>query len=302
MIPVIFGPTAIGKTELLLSLSDHFPIEAISMDSMQIYTEMDIGTAKPTHDERQRLRHWMIDIVRPDEPFDAFSYARLCKACIADVQSRGKIPIVAGGTGLYLDALLYGIAQGVQRDELVRAHLESQERERSGFLYQRLQKIDPPSAQRIHPNDLRRIIRALEIHQITGKPWSDLRIHHQPDPQYRLVILSRDRSELYRRIEARAPIMVDSGLIDETRMLVQRYGTEHASMKAIGYRQTIQYLQEEISSIDDLKSVIARDTRHYARRQIIWGRKYSHALHWQLGSDPLGSTPHDWMRTILGDT
>ncbi len=272
------------------------------MDSMQIYTEMDIGTAKPTPDERLRLPHWMIDIVRPDEPFDAYSYARLCKARIADVQKRGRIPIVSGGTGLYLDALMYGIAQGVQRDESVRLQLETQEQERPGILYQRLQEIDPPSAQRIHPNDLRRIIRALEIHQITGTAWSELRTHHQPDPQYRLVILSRDRSELYRRIEARVPVMVDSGLIEETQRLVQRYGTAHSSMKAIGYQQTIQYLHGEIGSIDDLKSVIARDTRHYARRQIIWGRKYSHAIHWPLSGDPSGISPLDWMRTILGDT
>src|SRR5574337_466326 len=246
---VLIGPTASGKSALALALAERVGGEIVAADSMQVYRGLDIGTAKPTTDDRHRIPHHLLDVVAPDQPFTAADYARLASAAIVDIRTRGRLPIVVGGTGLYVRALLYGLLDGPGEMTPLRETL-NQEAARAGSvtLYQRLQAIDPKAAAAIHPNDLFRIVRALEVTTATGRPISTLRAegqrNHRPIPEPVLKFgLQRNRQELYKRIDARVEVMMAQGLLHEVRsLLAQGYNGRLRPLRAIGYRHMIGHL------------------------------------------------------------
>jgi tRNA dimethylallyltransferase len=271
---VICGPTGIGKTAVSINLAEKFGGEIVSADSMQIYRHMDIGTAKPTPEELAQIEHHMIDIVDPDEDFDAVQYSKQARSRIAEIVNRGLIPFVVGGTGLYIKALLHGLFQSKPVDPQIRTRLKQEAEENgSGFLFERLKKIDPAAAGRIHPNDSYRIIRALETIESSGKTISE---HHQnhcfaDDPFAALKIgLQMDRQNLYPRIDNRVDLMIEAGLVEEVKkLLAMGYSAELKSMQSIGYRHVDGFLEGRLSW-DECVRTLKRDTRRYAKRQLTW--------------------------------
>ncbi len=276
-IVVVCGPTASGKTSLACSLAEKIDLEIVSADSRQVYRRMDIGTAKPSAGELALARHHLIDIVDPDEEFSVADFVTRARAAIADIVGRGKLPLVVGGTGLYIRALTDGLAEVPSADEELRGELRRIERrEGEGALHRRLQSIDPVQAEKIHPNNLVRIIRSLEVYHQTGVAMSEFQQRHQFDEEpYRVLKLYRQwpREELYRRIDARVGLMVEHGLIDEVKhLLEQGFSADLKSMKAIGYREIISHLAGETSSEEAIE-LIKRETRRYAKRQETWFKK-----------------------------
>ncbi|MFP4532095.1 MAG: tRNA (adenosine(37)-N6)-dimethylallyltransferase MiaA [Desulfobacterales bacterium] len=276
-IVVIGGPTGIGKTELSLKLAETFHGGIVSADSMQIYRFMDIGTAKPGPVERKRALHFMIDVADPDEPYDAARFAGEARDCIAELTGRGMLPFVIGGTGFYINALLYGLCEARPASAEIRKQLR-RELEISGscVLYERLADCDPEAAGRIHPNDSYRVIRALEVYQLTGQPMSAYQQAHgfQELPFDALKIcLTIDREILYARINQRVDEMLSQGLLAEVRELLEKgYSAELNSMKSIGYRHMADYIQGRLDW-EEAVSLMKRDTRRYAKRQLVWFRK-----------------------------
>lgn len=275
---ILIGPTAIGKTALSIELAKRMNGEIISADSMQIYKFMDIGSAKITKDEMEDIPHHLIDIVLPNEEFTVANFKDRSIELIKDINSRGKLPIVAGGTGLYINSLVYNLnfAQVAPNDEL-RERLELLGNEYGNeYLHQELQKIDFESAERISVNDRKRIIRAIEIFEVTGKPMSEYNKNFRiPIDDYNLVMigLNMDRAELYNRINARVDIMIKEGLIDEVKGLLEMgYNKELVSMKGIGYKEVVMYLEGAIS-LDKSVELIKQGTRNYAKRQLTWFRR-----------------------------
>jgi len=274
---VLVGPTAIGKTDLSLSLAEHFSCEIISVDSMQVYRFMDVGTAKATKEERQRVQHHLIDIVNPDENYDAARFVEDARAAIIDIHNRSKIPLLTGGTGLYLKALFEGIFSGVDADPQIRRILKKRLlTEGSNILHQELCACDHISAKRIHLNDKHRLLRALEVFMSTGKPWSaHLREHKEQNegvrfPKALLLGLTCDRSELYDRINTRCKEMIYNGLEEEVRSLLQQgYNKKLKAFRSIGYKHMIQYIDGE-SDQTEMLTLLSRDTRRYAKRQYTW--------------------------------
>ena len=276
-VPIIYGPTGVGKTELMIEVCEDLDCEIISMDSRQIYRYMDIGTAKPTPEERSRVPHHMIDILDPDGYYNAYLYRKDSISVMERLLKEGKLVVFVGGTGLYLDALVRGIFEGVPADENIRKELKKMEEREPGILRKWLEDVDPESATRIHPNDLKRTIRALEVYLKTGKRISDLRKTAKGDDRFGIIILTRERKELYDRINKRAERMIENGLIDEVkRLLDMGYSKDLNSMKTIGYKETIDYLDGKYD-FDGYVHVLKRNTRHFARRQIIWSRRYESA-------------------------
>ena len=283
---VLVGPTAIGKTDLSLSLAEHFKCEIISVDSMQVYRFMDVGTAKATKEERQRVRHHLIDVVNPDENYDAARFVKDARAAITDIHNKGKIPLLTGGTGLYLKALFEGIFSGVDADPQIRRRLEERLlTEGPNVLHQELHLCDHISAKRIHVNDKHRLLRALEVFLSTGKPWSEhLREHKEQNevvrfPKALLLGLTCDRSELYDRINIRCKEMLHNGLEEEVRSLLQEgYNRELKAFRSIGYRHMIQHIDGEFDQTE-LLTLLSRDTRRYAKRQYTWFSRIE-KLHW----------------------
>ena len=276
----IVGPTASGKTALSLSLAERFSGEIISCDSMQIYRGMDIGTAKATEDERRRAKHHMLDMVSPTEDFSVDNYKRLALLCASEISARGGLPIFVGGTGLYIDALMRGDAPGVPpsdkeyRDAILSEIKDDEDIDR---LWKRLLAVDPESAEKIHKNNVKRVIRALEIYERTGVPKSVL------DKQSRerdadidigmLVLDFHDRETLYKRIDMRVDMMIRDGLIDEVRSL---YGAgllveDTTAYQAIGYKELIGYILGE-RSLAECAEEIKLASRRYAKRQLTWFR------------------------------
>jgi len=277
LLVVICGPTAAGKTALALKLGKRFDVEVISADSRQIYRGMDIGTAKPTPDELSRLRHHLVDVVDPAEQFTAADFVEQGRWLALDILKRRRLPFVVGGTGLYIRALTDGLVAVPGGDEALRRRFHQLEQEQGeGALYRLLQERDPGMAARIHPRNQVRIVRALEVLELTGERLSALQAAHAfaDRPFATLKIgLAPDRDELFRRIDRRAELMLESGLIEETRhLLAKGYSPRLKSLQTIGYRECIQYLQGEIS-LDETLSLIQRATRHYAKRQLTWFRK-----------------------------
>jgi tRNA dimethylallyltransferase len=276
-IVVLIGPTAIGKTALSLELAETFNGEIVSVDSMQVYRYMDIGTAKASVAERARIRHHLIDVVDPDEQYDAARFALDAKAAIAAIHSRRKLPIVTGGTGLYLRAFLEGIFECLPADHGIRQLLHNRlSEEGAASLHAELAACDPISASRVHLNDHQRIVRALEIYHTTGRPWSyhldKQRKNRHPDQRDAIlqIGLSCERQILYQRINQRCLKMIEDGLEGEvTDLLARGYRRDLPSMRAIGYRHMVQYL-EQTWSLGEMIEKLSRDTRRYAKRQYTW--------------------------------
>ncbi len=271
----VVGPTAIGKTELAARLARRFGCEVVGADSRQVYRYMDIGTAKPSADLRAEIPHHLVDVVDPDEPFDVARWRAAAVGALADIEARGKKAIVCGGTGLYLRSLLRGLFAGPAADEGLRRRLIEQERETPGVLRRRLSRVDPCSARRIHPNDLVRTVRALEVHELTGRPLSAWHAEHglRDRPFDALVVEpTLPRDVLHERIARRSLAMVRSGLLDEVRALADRgYTRELPAFAAIGYREAWQCLAGELP-VEELAERITVATRRYARRQLVWLR------------------------------
>jgi len=268
------GPTAVGKTGLVMQLAKYLSGEIVNADSMQIYRFMDIGTAKPTAAERSEVAHHLLDIVDPDEDFDASRYSQMAREAINNLAEEGGVAIVAGGTGLYLKALFHGLFPAAHSDQSIRERLRREGEKHGGLgLYNRLKGVDPSTAGRLHPHDLFRVIRALEVWECTGKPMSVLQKEHgfRENPFITLKIgLQRPRSELYKRIDRRVEKMMELGLLDEVRGLLDRGYLPHLkSMQALGYRHMVQHLIKGMKIAEAVR-IMKRDTRHYAKRQMTW--------------------------------
>ncbi|WP_298036949.1 tRNA (adenosine(37)-N6)-dimethylallyltransferase MiaA [uncultured Desulfuromonas sp.] len=274
---VICGPTASGKTALALRLAQRLEMEIISADSRQVYRHLDIGTAKATREERRRVPHHLIDVVDPDQDFSAADFARLGRETVGQVFGRSRLPVVVGGTGLYIRTLTEGLLPGPPADPgLRRELLEAEGAEGEGALHRRLEQIDPTLARRLQPRDLVRIVRALEVYDQTGRRLSDLQAEHGfREAPYRILQLavSSSREELYQRIDRRVEAMVQEGLLDEVRTLLDMgYSPSLKALRTIGYRECIAHLKGELSQ-DEAVRLIQRDTRRYAKRQFTWFRK-----------------------------
>ncbi len=275
---IIAGPTAVGKTEIALSICQSVGAQVVSVDSRQIYKYMDIGTAKPTPAQRKLVKHYLIDIVEPDEYYSVYQFRRDAIGAAGQIIKEGKIPIFVGGTGLYIDSLLKGIFDGVPRDEKLRSDLLQLEKENAGSLRRLLQQYDPQAASKIHQNDLKRTIRALEVCLKSGKKFSELQKEISPAGRFTLIILNRDRKELYDRINKRVDKMIEEGLIDEVEDLKKKgYTKELNSMKTIGYQEVIEYMEGKVD-YESMIEKIKKNTRHFARRQLIWFRRYKDAI------------------------
>ena len=280
---IVLGATAVGKSEVALQLAQSINSEIVNADSQQVYRHMDIGTGKPSMDDQQRVRHHLIDIVDPDEEFNAAFYRQLATAAIDDIQKRGKNALICGGTGLYLKALTHGLFTGPGQDPDLRRRLEQEINENGlAAVYQRLVEIDASVLSSIHPNDRQRIIRALEVYHITGKPISAWQKEHafQEEPFEVLKIgLMRERAELYDLINRRSEQMLESGLLDEVRGLISRgYNLELKPLRSVGYRQIGEVLQggkTVVEALDEMK----QETRRLAKRQLTWYRADTD-IHW----------------------
>jgi tRNA dimethylallyltransferase len=287
---VLAGPTASGKTALALALAEQFSGEIVSCDSVAVYRGMEIGTAKPTLDERSRVPHHLIDILTPDQPCSAGDWSRLAREAIAGITERGRLPIIAGGTGLYLRALLDGLFPAPQRDEPLRAKLRTRAEARGpAQLHRILARLDPAAAKLIHANDAPKVIRAIEVTLAARSPitrqWTQPR---DPLTGYRVLRLGLNppRVELYARINRRAAEMFEIGLVEETTRLVERYGFECRSLTSLGYAQAVAVLRGEMTR-DEAVAACAQGHRNYAKRQLTWFRK-DPLIHWlpSFGTDP----------------
>ena len=274
---IVFGPTAAGKSELVLELAPRVNAEVINADSQQVYRQMDIGTAKPSKAERAKVPHHVIDVVDPDEEFNVARYRELATAAAQDIRSRGKQAIVSGGTGLYIKALTLGLFVGPAQDAGIRRSLHV-EAETNGLrsLYQRLERVDSSSTSWIHPNDRQRIIRALEIYELTGKPISEWQKEHAfRDSAFSTlkIGLDRQRAELYDRINQRCDQMIEAGLVHEIMALFEKgYSREANSLRSVGYRHMGLFLAGRMS-FGEAVHLMKRDTRRLAKRQLTWFRR-----------------------------
>lgn len=280
---VIAGPTACGKSDLALEVAKACQGEIICMDSMQIYRYMDIGTAKPTQEEQREIPHHMLDIVNPWEPFSVAAYCAMAEKCASDILQRGKTPVFVGGTGFYLRALRHPMAMGgTSASPDIRKALEDEALEEGGpqRLHDKLERVDPLTAERLHVNDIRRVIRALEVYSVTGRPFSE-----QPVPEngkskfeYRVICLNRERSVLYERIERRVDRMMELGLMEEVRNLLEMGVSPSAqAMQAIGYKEIIPLVQNQCT-MKEAVDLLKLNTRHYAKRQLTWMRREEDVL------------------------
>jgi tRNA dimethylallyltransferase len=283
-VAILVGPTGVGKSKLVIELVEVFGGEVVSADSMQVYRHMDIGTAKPTIDEQKRVRHHLIDIVTPDQPFHAGLYQRLGRKTIDQLFRSGKPIWVVGGTGLYIKTLTQGIFSSPKIDPTVKERLAQEAKEKGeDFLYQRLKRVDPKTASSLHPRDLYRTKRALEVFDSTGIPISFFQEQHRfgERPYQTLKIgLEMDRLALYHRIEERVDQMIEKGFLREVRRLMEMgYGAELKPMQSLGYKQMVQFIMTEIGWTEAVRRM-KRDTRHYAKRQWTWF-KSDPEIHWR---------------------
>ncbi len=273
-IAVICGPTGVGKTTAAIEIASALDAEIINADSMQVYRYLDIGTAKPSKLEQARIPHHMIDIVDPDEPFDAQRYAELSQNLVYQFAGQGIPVLVVGGTGFYIRALIHGLFEAGSGNSEIRLNLKKEADAKGTVeLYHRLCECDPKAAARIHPNDAFRIVRALEIYETTGQPISTChQEHRQAPPRFDVLIigLSRQREVLYERINRRVDLMIEEGLIDEVKSLLKRgYSSQLKPLQSIGYRHIVDFFEGRLSW-DDTLQTLKQDTRHYAKRQLTW--------------------------------
>ncbi len=275
---VLTGPTAVGKTALSIALAKEIGGEIISADSMQVYRYMDIGSAKISKEEMQGVPHHLIDVLDPSEEFHVYRFQQMAKEAVNEIYQKGHIPIVAGGTGFYIQALLYDIDFSTEEDHTaLRAELEKTAAEKgSAYLHEQLKEIDPVSAQEIHPNNQKRIIRALEFYRLNGAKISD---HNQTQRQkeaaydFRYFVLNDDRARLYQRIEERVDEMLEKGLLNEVKRLKEMgYQRDLVSMQGLGYKELLSHLAGECT-LDEAIYLIKRNTRRFAKRQLTWFRR-----------------------------
>ena len=274
----VCGPTAVGKTKYAIDLAKAVDGEVVSADSMQLYKFMDIGSAKPTAEEQAEVKHHLVDFVDPRDGFSVAEYQKCAKEAIADIFSRGKTPVISGGTGLYISSLIYEMDFGsAPKDDEFRRDLEKLAEENGGeYLLDMLRDIDPAAAERIHPNNVKKLIRAIEVATSTGQGIPAFEESFKPtgDYEYVLIGLMRDREELYERIDRRVDILVEMGLEAEIRGLLDMGLTsDDISMKGIGYKEIIGYFNGEYD-FDEAVRLVKRNTRHYAKRQMTWLRRY----------------------------
>ncbi|MFQ5442427.1 MAG: tRNA (adenosine(37)-N6)-dimethylallyltransferase MiaA [Thermodesulfobacteriota bacterium] len=275
---VIAGPTATGKSGVAVELCRLFNGEVINADSMQVYRFMEIGTAKPRVEERGEIPHHLIDVVDPDEDYTAARFRRDAHIKIEEIHARGKNPFVVGGTGLYIKALTKGIFEGPGPDPRLREKLLREAGEKGGeSLYRRLEEIDPVSAGAIHPNNLQRVVRALEVFYLSKRPISEFQREHAftEAPYDTLIIgLDKERERLYRGIDERVERMMEEGLVEETRGLMEMgYSTDLKPLGGLGYKEVSAFLRGDIS-LEEAARLIKRNTRRYAKRQLTWFKKY----------------------------
>lgn len=273
----LLGPTAVGKTEIAIQLAQCLDAEIVSVDSRQIYRQMNIGTAKPTAEEQQAARHHLIDCVDISQPFSVADYQSLADTVIADIQNRGKRVLLVGGAGLYFRAIVDGLFEGPGADPALRKRLEGEATQFGvDALHKRLQTCDPESAERIHPNNLVRVIRALEVYELTGTPMSELQQQWHPEKQrYPFIAfgLTMPRVRLYRRIEQRIDVMLANGLIAEVEsLLAAGYARDSVALQSFGYRELIAYLDGDCTYMEAI-SQLKQNTRRFAKRQLTWFRK-----------------------------
>lgn len=275
---ILTGPTAVGKTALSIGLAKAVDGEIISADSMQVYRKMNIGTAKIQQSEMQGVRHHLIDILDPGEDFNVVLFKKYALEAMKDIYSRGKIPVVVGGTGFYIQALLYDINfEDNDNDMSYRAELQTLAAEHgNSYIHDMLAGVDPESAEKIHENNVKRVIRALEFYKKTGTKISE---HNDAESQkespynFEYFVLNDDRQKLYDRIDRRIDIMLEDGLLDEVKSLVDEgYSRDLVSMQGLGYKEMIDYIQERYT-LDEAVYTLKRDTRHFAKRQVTWFKR-----------------------------
>ncbi len=305
---VILGPTAVGKTDVAIRLAEELPAEIVSVDSRLIYRGMDIGTAKPTQDQMKRVRHHLIDVADPDSPWSMAKYLSAAKEILREIHARGVLPLVVGGTGQYVTALLEGwTPPGTIADAGFRRKLERiAEKEGSRVLHDQLKEIDPRTADRIDHRNIRRVVRALEIHHATGLLPSEARKKEPSGLEELRVGLHLPREELYARIDSRIDAMIETGLVDEVRSLMEGGLTPDSSaMSAIGYRQIMRSLQGEMSQEEAVQE-IRRATRQLVRRQANWFKPDDERIHWFLAhpgvAEEILTLVRDWMRNLADVT
>ena len=274
---VICGPTASGKTALSIELAKKINGEIVSSDSMQIYKYMDIGTAKPSKEEMQGVKHYLLDFVEPNKRYSVAEYKKDAEKAIEEIISKGKTPIVVGGTGLYVDSLIYGIEyQNIELDEKYRKELEEKaQKEGLEKLYEEAKKIDPQAMEKISSNDKKRIIRVLEIYKATGKTKTEQEIQSRKNGvkyDYKVFAINMDRENLYERINKRVDIMIEQGLIQEVENLLKKYNEFPTAMQGLGYKEVVEYLQGKTTK-EEMVEKIKMETRRYAKRQITWFKK-----------------------------
>ena len=287
---VILGPTASGKTALSLSLAERFRGEIVNCDSVAVYREFEIGTAKPTAAERARAPHHLLDLIAPTAYMTAGEYARQAREVLQEIKARERPPIVVGGAGLYLRALLEGLFPGPQRSEELRERLRQRAEKRPAYLHRVIRRLDPQGARKIHPRDAPKLIRAIEVCLGSGDPMSEMwKLGRNPLTGFRIlrIGLNPDRNALYDRINARARKMFDGGLVEETQALLNKYGDSVWALRSPGYRQTIQLLRGEISRETAVQAA-QQAHRNYAKRQMTWFRREP-GVRWLegFGDDPL---------------
>lgn len=279
---VICGPTASGKTSLGIKLANRINGEIISCDSMQIYIDMDIGTAKPTLEERKAAKHYLVDFVSPDRRYSVADYKKDAEETIEKIISEGKTPIIVGGTGLYLNSLVYGIEYlNIETDLKYREELENRVlAEGLGKLYDEAAEIDPEAIKKISPNDKKRILRILEIYHAAGKTKTEMEIESKKSGvkyDYRIFVLNMERGKLYDRINKRVDIMIENGLEEEVRKLIEKYTKFPTAMQGLGYKEIIEYFDNKITR-DEAIEKIKMESRRYAKRQITWFKSYKNAI------------------------
>ena len=280
---VLAGPTAVGKTELSLRLAEELNGAVISVDSMQVYRYMDVGSAKIMPEERRGIPHYLIDVLDPEEDFNVFRFQQMAGEAIAEIREKGMLPILTGGTGFYIQAVLKNInfTENEDHQEIRRQMEELAQAQGTEEVYRELQKLDPEAAAEIHPHNVKRVIRAIEYYQMTGKPIS---AHNREQRERRsayhsaLFVLTDERQRLYENINRRVDHMMENGLVEEVRRLVGRGLTEdNVSMKGIGYRELFPYFRGEIA-LEQAVEEIKKDTRHFAKRQITWFKREEDAI------------------------
>ena len=287
---VICGPTASGKTALSIELAKKIDGEVVSCDSMQIYKDMDIGTAKPTKEEMQGIKHYLIDFVSPDERYSVADYKKDAKKAIKEILEKGKTPIVVGGTGLYIDSLIYEIEyQDIKFDETYRKALEEQaEKNGLDMLYEKAKKIDPKAIEKISRNDKKRILRILEIYHATGKNKTEQEKESRKkevEYDYKVYALDWDREKLYERINKRVDIMIEQGLIEEVRKIYKKYEKFPTAMQGLGYKEVVEYIEGNTTK-EEMIEKIKQETRRYAKRQLTWFRKNKQTI-WLNAQDTI---------------